>query len=167
MNASITYIWQAVQDEIPEAVQIIDNELVISAAVPPSFKERVDYLVRLARIYKAFQARGGRPSGRFARALLGIPLGGAVRQGEYTGLAAKTSMFEVMVGDEIITGTMQAYEKLLSLELTEEPQVYQDMLDKLLQESCTADGKVTPTYKTIFEQVAARFDDYEDNYNWA
>jgi hypothetical protein len=58
------------------------------------------------------------------------------------------------------------YDKLLNIEMTEEPDVYQDMLEALRERTAGPDGRVKPDYKEKFEAVATRFDDYEDNYEW-
>lgn len=61
---------------------------------------------------------------------------------------------------------MREYDRLLALELTEEPDVYQDLLDEVREQSLGADGRVTDKYREKFEAVATRFDEYEDNYDW-
>lgn len=54
----------------------------------------------------------------------------------------------------------------MALELTEEPDVYQDMLDELMTKCLGPDNKIQHKYREKFEAVARRFDDYEDNYVW-
>jgi hypothetical protein len=81
--------------------------------------------------------------------------------------AKKTSvdryLAEVMgIGVEL----MDEYDRLLTLELTEEPDVYQNMLEELMTKCLGPDNKILPEYKEKFEAVARRFDEYEDNYVW-
>ena len=66
------------------------------------------------------------------------------------------------IGDEL----MDEYDRLLSLELTDEPDVYQDMLEELMTKCLGPDNKIQHKYKEKFEVVARRFDDYEDSYVW-
>jgi hypothetical protein len=61
---------------------------------------------------------------------------------------------------------MMEYDRLLKIELVDEPDVYQEMLDKVREQSLGADGRVTEKYKKKFDAVATRFDEYEDNYEW-
>lgn len=71
------------------------------------------------------------------------------------------------VVEECITPvTAQHGYDLLKMELTEEPDVYQEMVDNWRDSIAGTDGRVMEAYKSLFEQVASRIDKYEDNYQW-
>lgn len=114
-------------------------------------------------LYETLHARGLAPKGRYAADVLGL-----------TKAVKKTSVDKYLAelmgtGDEL-KGTddplIDEYNKLLTIDLTEAPDVYQAMLDELLERSLGPDGRVRPEYKEIFTKVAERIDEYEDNYIW-
>lgn len=125
--------------------------------------KETELLDKLKAYYKVLVDRGGHPIGAYANYVLQQtrePLG-----------RGKSSSIDEMLGS--ITSVLDAgdpflleYDKLLSIEMTEEPDVYQDMLENLRERTAGPDGRVKPDYKEKFEAVATRFDEYEDNYEW-
>lgn len=126
-----------------------------------SQKER-DFLEKIAEYYKVLVSRGGTPLGAYAKHVLQDKTKPIERN-----RSALDEMFDSVVakldaGDPFLL----EYDKLLSLELIKEPDVYQEMLENLRERTAGPDGRVKPEYKDKFEAVATRFDEYEDNYEW-
>lgn len=107
-------------------------------------------------LYETLHARGLAPKGRYAADVLGL--------GKESKPTAVDSYLAALMGtgDEL----MDEYDKLLTLELTDEPDVYQGLLEALMTKCLGPDRKIQPKYKEKFEAVARRFDDYEDSYVW-
>jgi hypothetical protein len=117
---------------------------------------QVALLEKAKVLYETLHARGLAPKGRYAADVLGL-------NKEVKKTSVDKYLAELMgTGDEL----KDEYNKLLNLDLTEEPDVYQEMLDELRERSLGADGRVRPEYKEIFTRTAERIDDYEDNYTW-
>jgi len=118
-------------------------------------------LVQAADFYKELHARGLHPTGAYARHVLEEGMSPNA-PGDCT---AKLKYMQT-VAPAISTDIVADFKKLLEIEMTEEPDVYQDMLDKLVDTCADSFGKVLSQYKDIFNQVSTRFDNYEDNYKW-
>ena len=109
-----------------------------------------------------FTRKGLEPKGRYATDILG---GINTNSSSDSIEDARTFMNSIL--NPVANGTLvDEYNKLLKLDLTEEPDVYQAMLDELRERSVGADGRVRPEYKEIFTKTAERIDAYEDNYSW-
>ena len=50
-------------------------------------------------------------------------------------------------------GAGDEYDKLLTIELTEEPDVYQEMLEELMARCLGPDGRLQARYKEKFDEV--------------
>lgn len=121
-----------------------------------------DFLEKVAEYYKMLVSRGGTPLGAYAKHVLHTTVAPTE-----CGRSALDEMLDSVVakldaGDPLLL----EYDKLLSVELTKEPDVYQEMLESLRERTAGLDGRVKPEYKSKFEAVAVRFDEYEDNYIW-
>ena len=133
------------------------NQTVAVAYNSEARTPKQDALLEQAKVlYETLHARGLAPKGRYAAAVLGL-----------TKEVKKTSVDNYLaalmgIGDEL----MDEYDRLLSLELTDEPDVYQDMLEELMTKCLGPDNKIQHKYKEKFDVVARRFDEYEDNYAW-
>ena len=144
-----------------------------------AFNAKVNYIYKLdkrtqeqqkllddaAVFYKALADKGLEPKGRYASDILVDAH--SKRASSYSDSLndARTfmnSILEPTTNDALVDG----YNKLLKLDLTEEPDVYQAMLDELRERSIGTDGRVRPEYKEIFTKTAERIDAYEDNYSW-
>ena len=144
-----------------------------------AFNAKVNYIYKLdkrtqeqqkllddaAVFYKALADRGLEPKGRYASDILVDAR--SKRASSYTDSIKNAhnfmnSILEPTTNDALVDG----YNKLLKLDLTEEPDVYQAMLDELRERSIGTDGRVRPEYKEIFTKTAERIDAYEDNYSW-
>lgn len=122
--------------------------------------KELEFLETIAEYYKTLVGSGGAPIGAYAKYVLN----GEEAQSD----SSVTSMDSILAS---VTGAlrnrdeiMDEFNRLFTLELTEEPDVYDDMLmgtrDKCLQPN----SKIKPEYEPIFNQVATRFDEYNDNY---
>ncbi len=120
-------------------------------------KER-ELLTQAAEYYKSLVDAGLQPIGAYAKHVLGI------KSDKTSNLDKALDVMKQQLSSE--DTTLTAYQKLLNIELTEEPDVYQDMLLALLDKSVGLDGRVKPKYKEVFNEIARRFDDYEDSYVW-
>ena len=128
-------------------------------------QEQQKLLDDAAVFYKALADKGLEPKGRYASDILVDAH--SKRASSYSDSLkdARTfmnSILEPTANDALVDG----YNKLLKVDLTEEPDVYQAMLDELRERSIGADGRVRPEYKEIFTKTAERIDAYEDNYSW-
>lgn len=130
-------------------------------------QEQQKLLDDAAVFYKELASRGLEPKGRYAAEVL-VGTDFARHSTSHSNDSIKdarnfmNSILEPTVNDALV----DEYNKLLKLDLTEEPDVYQEMLDKLREQSVGTDGRVRPEYKEIFTKVAERIDEYEDNYTW-
>lgn len=126
-------------------------------------KER-EFLAAVETYYKALVGKGGTPIGGFGRHVTGNLLRTPLRpDGESVMDEILAEIAPVVLDSEDV---LVEYDKLLKIELVDEPDVYQDMLDELREKSVGPDGRVAELYRDKFNQVAERFDDYEDNYEW-
>lgn len=120
--------------------------------------EQQKLLDEAANFYRVLASRGLHPIGVYASEVLGRDT-----RGRKT-IDMMDFMNEIMKPkDEIVA----EYEALEKLELVDEPDVYQEMLEAIREKSAGLDGKVKPCYADIFDKVAKRIDEYEDNYKWA
>ena len=142
----------------------------------PQNPKETELLEKFKTYYNKLVDKGGHPVGAYANHLLEQS---RVAQGR-----SKVSFIDEMLNrldgliDEpmpvtvsmVTTGTgdplLAEYDKLLAIEMTDEPDVYQAMLDELRERTVGPDGRVKAEYKQKFEAVATRFDDYEDGYEW-
>lgn len=113
-----------------------------------------------AEYYKKLVEQGNQPIGAYARHVLGTEV---MRE---TSVDKALELLDIELGKVEKDEIEAEYDKLLAIELTDEPDVYQDMLVALLERSSGPNGKVLPKYREKFEAVAKRFDEYEDNYVW-
>ena len=124
--------------------------------------KEIEFLDKMAEYYKALVDKGGAPIGAYAKHVLEGTA--AMRD------SSATSIDKVFahITEELSSrdAAMMEYDRLLTIELVDEPDVYQDMLDKVREQSLGADGRVTEKYREKFDAVATRFDDYEDSYDW-
>ena len=119
-------------------------------------------LDKLVDYYKVLISKGGQPVGAYAKHIIEEL---QPKQGRGAGvLNDLLDKVEVTIADGDLD-TLE-YQRLLCLDLTEEPDVYQEMLESLRERTAGPDGRVKPEYKDKFEAVATRFDEYEDNYEW-
>ncbi len=115
-------------------------------------------LDRAATLYKSLAARGLEPKGRYATDIVG--------KAEPAAKPVATKVLDYFEMMESEASLLARYQDLLVIEMTDVPDVYQDALEDLRVQSSSPDGKLRRDYRDIFNQVATRFDDYEDNYNW-
>ena len=143
-NTTVNRVWKKVR----EGVDISEKEELL--------------LSRTAEYYKKLVEQGNQPIGAYARHVLGA------EETRETGVDKALELLEIELGkaEEVKDEIEAEYDKLLAIELTEEPDIYQDMLVALLERSSGPNGKVLPKYREKFEAVAKRFDEYEDNYVW-
>lgn len=141
-----------------------------------AFNAKVNYIYKLdkrtqeqqkllddaAVFYKELASRGLEPKGRYATDILG-----GINTSRSSDSIEDARNFMNSILNPIVNDTLvDEYNKLLTIDLTEEPDVYQAMLDELRERSVGTDGRVRPEYKEIFMKVAERIDEYEDNYIW-
>ena len=117
--------------------------------------EQVQELEQAAAFYKYLHSKGLEPKGRYAADVLGL---------EKTRTVAKSSYMDRVMAS--LDSVVCKGQELLDMDLTDEPDVYQGMLDEWRETILGDDGKVIPEYLNLFNQVAAKVDDYEDNYEW-
>ena len=124
-------------------------------------KKEQEFLDKMAEYYKMLVDKGGAPIGAYAKHVLeGVEI---VHKDSSSLDNMLASISEQLSSRDAV---LMEYDRLLALELTEDPDVYQDLLDKVREQSLGADGRVTDKYREKFDAVATRFDDYEDNYQW-
>lgn len=112
-----------------------------------------------ALFYKELANRGLSPKGKYAAYVLGQDSGQSMDE-------VFKDLFKTVLTPEVVPEYMEEYSRLLTMDLTEEPDVYHDMLDELLSKTCGPGGKALSEYKDVYNQTLERFDDYEDNYEW-
>lgn len=128
-------------------------------------QEQQKLLDDAAIFYKELASKGLEPKGRYASDILVDAH--SKRASSYSDSIKDAHTFMNSILNPVVNDTLvDEYNKLLKLDLTEEPDVYQAMLDELRERSVGADGRVRPEYKEIFTKVAERIDAYEDNYSW-
>jgi len=141
-NTTVNRVWKKVRN----GVDISEKEELL--------------LLWTAEYYKKLVEQGNQPIGAYARHVLGTEV---TRE---TGVDKALELLNIELGKVEEDEIEAEYDKLLTIELTDEPDVYQDMLVALLERSSGPNGKVLPKYREKFEAVAKRFDEYEDNYVW-
>ena len=124
--------------------------------------KEIDFLEKMSEYYKALVDNGGSPIGAYAKHIL---------DGTASMPNSSTSSIDKVLAritEELSNrdAVLMEYDRLLTIELVDDPDVYQDLLDRVREQSVGADGRVTDKYLSKFEAVATRFDDYEDNYIW-
>lgn len=128
--------------------------------------EQQRLLDKAAKFYIELHNRGLEPKGAYAAFIVGKEM--STRKPSAT--ASAYSFMDAVLAPESpespVNNLVDEYSDLLSMELVDEPDVYQDMLDSLRQRSAGADGRVLPEYRDMYTKVASRFDEYEDNYDW-
>ena len=124
--------------------------------------KETEFLEKLADYYKALVDKGGAPIGAYAKHVLD----GAVAMTDSSATSMDNILQSISVELSSRDAVMMEYDRLLKIELIDEPDVYQEMLDQVREQSLGADGRVTEKYKDKFEAVATRFDKYEDEYDW-
>lgn len=130
--------------------------------------KQVELLSKAKILYEELHRRGLEPKGRYAAYVLGINID------KSTGSRTDNYFESIMNQSDIVKESVQANSdevmnkgnELLSIELTEEPDVYQAMVDEWHDTIKGTDGRVKPEYLEIFNKVAERIDEYEDNYTW-
>lgn len=136
----------------------------INASINKAWKSGTnpELLTQATDYYNMLVENGLEPIGPFARHLRGAP---PIRQtgAEYSQNKMAEVMSKLAVNGDAIS---DEYNRLLGLELTDEPDVYQSMLEDVRDKSLGKDGKVQPRYIDQFNAVAIKFDEYEDNYRW-
>lgn len=116
-----------------------------------------------AAFYRTLAKRGLEPKGRYAADVLGNSI-------KVPSIKSVDDAFDFM--NNVLTtlnpteAIVVAYNNLLSLDLTEEPDVYNSMLDDLEARSAGPDGRVKPEYRDIYMKVLERLNHYEDTYQW-
>lgn len=125
-------------------------------------QEQQKLLDDAAIFYKELASKGLEPKGRYATDILGGINTNSSSDSIEDARNFMNSILNPVANDTLVDD----YNKLLKLDLTEEPDVYQAMLDELRERSIGADGHVRPEYKEIFTKTAERIDAYEDNYSW-
>ena len=128
-------------------------------------QEQQKLLDDAAVFYRALADKGLEPKGRYASDILVDAH--SKRASSYSDSLKDARNFMNSILNPVANDTLvDEYNKLLRLDLTEEPDVYQAMLDELRERSVGTDGRVRPEYKEIFTKTAERIDAYEDNYSW-
>lgn len=125
-------------------------------------QEQQKLLDDAAIFYKELASKGLEPKGRYATDILGGINTSSSSDSIEDARNFMNSILNPVANDTLV----DEYNKLLKLDLTEEPDVYQAMLDELRERSIGTDGRVRPEYKEIFTKTAERIDAYEDNYSW-
>lgn len=120
--------------------------------------EEEEALILMANYYRNLVDQGGEPLGSYATHVLGRSYSRSPRHSN----KLESLMTRLQTTDEILV----EYQMLLELDLTGDPDEYQNKLDDLRERSAGPDGRVADQYREIFEQVATRIDNYEDNYEW-
>ena len=123
-------------------------------------------LDKAKHLYEELHRRGLEPKGRYAVEVLGL--------NNKTGKlgAADSYIASVLNGNSGRGGKgkdkdlQERGHELLEMELTQEPEVYQDLVDTWREEIVGPDGRVSAEYLDLFNAVAERIDTYEDNYTW-
>lgn len=109
------------------------------------------FLEKVAKYYRHIKKFGGEPKGAYAKHLF-----------SETYAKSRQNVYDVLEKDLLVA----EYERLLKIELVDNPDIYQEMLYSVMDMSRGDDGRVSAKYRELFEQVAKRFDNYEDNYEW-
>lgn len=126
-------------------------------------QEQQKLLDEASVFYKTLASRGLEPKGRYAADVLSGS----------TGIITKDSIQEARnFMDSVLTPTtptdalVAEGQELLELDLVYEPDVYQRLVDEWREKLVGSDGRVKAEYLELFNAVAERIDEYEDNYTW-
>lgn len=130
----------------------------------PKTEQEQELLDKLPVYYEVLVDKGGSPIGAYANHVLKRE-----PDRQHVGASALGNLLNsittvIEAGDPLIL----EYNRLLEINMVDEPDVYQDMLDDLRTRSSLPGfgGKVKDKYREKFDEVATRFDEYEDNYEW-
>ena len=148
------------------------NQLVNAAYRKPVDKrtqKQNELLEKAKEFYEELHRRGMEPKGRYAADVLGTS--------KEDKPDATDSYFASVLGCSIETaaGNLQEErpktlteegQELLEMQLVYEPDVYQRLVDEWREKIVGADGRVKAEYLELFNAVAERIDEYEDNYTW-
>lgn len=148
------------------------NQLVNTAYRKPVDKrtqKQNELLEKAKEFYEELHRRGLEPKGRYAADVLGIsneskPDATDSYFASVLGCSIDEAM-EDMQEDKPKTLAEQGQE-LLEMNLVYEPDVYQRLVDEWREKIVGADGRVKAEYLGLFNAVAERVDEYEDNYTW-
>lgn len=133
-------------------------------------QDQQELLNEAAEFYKKLASRGLEPKGRYATDILasssvGAP--GTVGTTKDSIQEARNFMNSVLVPSTYAKEELVVKgHELLEMELTQEPEVYQELVDKWREQIVGPDGRVSAEYLDLFNAVAERIDTYEDNYTW-
>lgn len=139
------------------------NQTVNNAYRKPSEErtpKQVDLLQKAEELYKVLHSRGLEPKGRFAADVLGI------NKSVDTQSSTDRYLEMVLAGTDECDPLLTEGQRLLNIELTEEPDVYQEMVDAWRECLIGPEGRVSSEYLELFNRVAERIDKYEDEYTW-
>lgn len=128
----------------------------------PKTTQEHELMEKLPMYYKQLVAIGGQPIGTYAKHVLQGANVSQPRGSATLGNLLNKVTESLEQGDPLL----YEYDRLMAIEMTEEPDVYQDMLEALRERTAGPDGRVTEKYKEKFDAVATRFDNYEDTYQW-
>lgn len=121
-------------------------------------------LDKAKHLYEELHRRGLEPKGRYAAEVLGLNN----KTGKFG--AADNYIASVLNCNSGVVGKdkdlQEQGQELLEMELTQEPEVYQGLVDKWREQLVGPDGRVSAEYLDLFNAVAERIDTYEDNYTW-
>ena len=150
------------------------NQLVNNAYRKPAdqrTQKQNELLEKAKEFYEELQRRGLEPKGRYAADILGT--------GKDSKADSTDSYFASVLGgldnakyvqeettEEAPKTPTDRGQELLEMELVQEPDVYQALVDEWRESIAGPDGRVKAEYLDLFNAVAERFDDYEDNYSW-
>ena len=123
-------------------------------------------LDKAKHLYEELHRRGLEPKGRYAAEVLGLnnKTGKVGAADSY--IATILSHKSGAISKDKDKDLQEQGQELLEMELTQEPEVYQDLVDKWREQLVGPDGRVSAEYLELFNAVAERIDTYEDNYTW-
>lgn len=137
INAQLTLLWKKTE-------RTAEEELALEEG---------------ATYYKALVDKGLHPLGTYFKHVMGIedpPRPSAVQ-------SLLDSMEEVSAE---ATSLMHEFERLLEMEFTESPDVYEEMQNALMEQGKGPDGGVVPMYREINSKITEKWSAYEDQYEW-
>lgn len=134
-------------------------------------QEQQSLLDEAATFYKALASRGLEPKGRYAADVLSLSTDSSNKDKSKSSIQEARNFMRSLLAPTASTAStgdapVVEGQKLLKLVLTQEPDIYQQMVDDWREKIVGPDGRVKAEYLELFNAVAERFDDYEDNYQW-